>query len=110
MNQTMTEQISPNDWNATPPAVQRILLALQREMETIRARVERLEHHHDAPHPLLERYHALIELQFSHGLTPEQQQEIERLGKEIDEANSSFYPSLDSLAETITAQTGQQPK
>ena len=110
MSQTVTEQISSTDWNATPPAVQRVLLAVEREMNAMRERVERIEQKRDLQHSRLERYHSLVEQQFLHGLTPEQQQEIEHLGKEIDALNADAYPSLKSLAETISAQTGKQPE
>ena len=105
MSQTVTEQISPTDWKDTPPAIQRILLSFQHEINTMRERVERIEQKHDAHPSGLERYHTLVEQQFSHGLTPEQKEEIERLGKEIDEANSLSYPSLKSLAEAATPKT-----
>ncbi len=114
MSQAVTEQISAGDWNATPPAVQQHLIALEREMNSAREQLRKLElaqevggerHRHR-----LERYHALVEQQFLSGLTPEEQQEIERLGREIDAANSAFYPSLASLAETIELHTGKQPK
>lgn len=102
MSQTVTEQISPTDWKATPPAIQRILFSFQHEINTIRERVERIEQKQDVHPNGLERYHALVEQQFSHGLTPEQKEENERLGKEIDEANSLLYPSLNSLAKAAT--------
>ena len=109
MSQTVIEQVSSTDWNATPPAVQRILLSFQRDMDAMRERVERLEQKRGTHHDKLERYHALVEQQFSQGLTSEQQEEIEHLGKEIDEVNLGSYPSLNSLAETIAVQTGKQP-
>lgn len=114
MMQAVTEQISAGDWNATPPPVQQLLLALEREMNSVREQLRRLElaqevggerHKHR-----LARYHALVEQQFLTGLASEEQQEIERLGREIDAVNSAFYPSLASLAETIETHTGKQPK
>lgn len=114
MAQMVTEQISTRDWESTPVAVRHVLLSLEKERNTFRDRLERLEHveqvaseEHDCR---LKRYHALVELQYLTGLSPEQEQEIERLGKEIDSVNSAFYPPLSTLAETIAAQTGQQPK
>ena len=114
MRQAVTEQISDRDWNATPPAVQQRLLALEREMNAVREQLRRLEHAQETGGEThqhrLQRYHTLVEQQFLSGLTPEEQQEIERLGREIDAVNAAFYPSLDSLAETIMAHTGKQPK
>lgn len=114
MSQAVTEQISDRDWEDTPVAVRNVLLSLERERNAIRERLERLEHAQEAAFEehkrRLQRYHALVEQQFLSGLTPEQQQEIERLGEEIDAVNSAFYPSLSSLAETIAAHTGKLPE
>ncbi len=114
MNPLVTEQISDRDWNATPPAVQQLLLALEREMNSVREQLRRLEHAQEAAGEYhrhrLQRYHTLVEQQFLSGLTPEEQEEIERLGREIDAVNFAFYPSLSSLAETIEAHTGNPPK
>ena len=114
MAQTITEQISTGDWEATPAAVRNVLLSLERERNDYRERLQRLEQarvaaseEHDRR---LRRYQSLVEEQFLHGLTSEQEQEIERLGEEIDTVNSSFYPSLSSLAEIIASHTGQRPK
>ena len=114
MSQTGIEPISAGDWAATPPTVQQHLLALEREMNSVREQLQRLEHAQEAGgeshHHRLQRYHALVEQQFCSGLTPEEQQEIEQLGREIDAVNSAFYPSLASLAKTIAAHTGNQPE
>jgi len=114
MAQRANEQISPGDWEATPAAVRNVFLSLEIERNAFRERLERLEHvpeANDEQHKLrLTRYQALVEQQFLTGLTPEQQQEIERLGEEIDAINSNSHPSLDSLAEAIAAQTGKQPE
>lgn len=105
MSQTVTEQISAGDWNATPPAVQQRLLALEREVNVVREQLQRLEHAREAQgeyhRQRLQRYHTLVEQQFLSGLTPEDQQEIEQLGREIDAVNATSYPSLDVLAENI---------
>ena len=114
MAQAVTEQISTGDWNATPPSVQKRLLALEQEMNSVREQLRKIEHAQEMGgehHRLrLERYHALVEQQFLSGLTAEEQQEIERLGREVDETNSAFYPSLTSLADTIERHTGSRPK
>ena len=102
------------DWEATPATVQQVVLSLERELKASRERLERLEHTQEATSEehkhRLQRYHALVEHQFLKGLTPEQQQEIERLGQEIDTVNSAFYPSIASLADTIAAHTGKRPE
>jgi hypothetical protein len=114
MEPIVIEQIPAQDWEATPISVRNVVLSLERERNAIREQLERLEHTQEATSEdhkrRLQRYHLLVEQQFLHGLTPEQKQEIERLGEEIDTVNSAFYPSLSSLAETIAAHTGKQPK
>jgi hypothetical protein len=111
MSETAINQISTRDWEATPPAVRNVLLSLERERNTFRERMERLEHAREATTKehgrRLTRYHSLVEQQYLAGLSPEQQREIEQLGEEIDSVNSAFYPSLESLAETVAAQTGK---
>ena len=111
MAQTITEQISTGDWEATPAAVRNVLLSLERERNDFRERLQRLEHSREAASKehdrRLKRYQTLVEQQFLNGLTSEQEQEVERLGEEIDTVNSAFYPSLSSLDETIAAHTGQ---
>ena len=108
------EQISTGDWEATPPAVRNVLLSLERERNAFLERLEQLEHAQEAASQIykdrVQRYQTLVEQQFLRGLTPEEQQEIERLGAEMDAVNSTFYPSLSSLAETIAVYTGKQPE
>jgi chromosome segregation ATPase len=114
MAQTVTEQISPLDWESTPTSVRNMLLSLEQERDAIRERLEQLENVQQAAtdehKQRIRRYQALVEQQFVSGLTPEQQQEIERLGEEIDAVNSAFYPSVSLLSETITATTGKRPE
>ena len=114
MGQRVTEQISAGDWEATPAPVRSVLLALERERDAFRSQIGQVTAAREAASAAhksrLERYHALVEQQFLAGLTPEHEQEIERLGREIDELNSAFYPSLSSLAETIASLTGITPK
>jgi hypothetical protein len=102
MEPAVIEQIPEQDWEATPASVRNALLSLERERNAFREKLERLEHTQEATSEehkrRLQRYQALVEQQFLSGLTPEQQQEIERLGEEIDAVNSAFYPSLSSLA------------
>ncbi len=114
MGQSVIERISTGDWEETPAPVRSALLSLQQECDTFREQITQLtaagETASAAHKNRLERYHALVEQQFLAGLTPEQTQEIERLGREIDEVNAGFHPSLSSLAEAIAAQTGTTPK
>ena len=108
------EHIPVKDWEATPASVRNILLSLERERNSFQERLERLEHAQKADTEEHKRrlhcYHSLVEQQFLTGLTPKQQQEIERLGKEIDAVNSAFQPSLSSLKEAIFTHTGKQPE
>ena len=114
MAKAATEQISSEDWEATPKAVREVIRSLEHERDSFRERLERIESAQDATSEeykrLLKRYHVLVERQYLKGLTPDEQVEIDQLGKQIDTVNSGFYPSLQSLAQTIAENSDIQSK
>ncbi len=102
MAQLATKNISTGDWKATPKAVRDVLLSLEDERNALLERLELSREAASEAHILrVKRYHELVEQQFLTGLTPEQRQEIDLLGEEIDSKNTSLYPSFSSLSETI---------
>jgi hypothetical protein len=99
----LLERIPAQDWEATPASVRTLLLSLlplAAEAAELRARLETGEPANgndpeaDEEEPerrRVERYQALVDRLFLNGLSDEEQQQMERLGAEMDAHNSPFY-------------------
>jgi hypothetical protein len=99
----LLDRISAQDWEATPDSVRKLLLSLlplAKEVTVLRARLRLaqrdptndLEGADDAVQGRrVERYRLLVDRLFLDGPSAEEQQELERLGAEIDAYNAPFY-------------------
>lgn len=99
----LLSRIPAPDWEATPDSVRRLLLSLlplTTEVSVLRARLRSAERGPEngieAPDDAeqghrVERYRFLVDRLFLHNLSAEEQQEMERLGAEIDAYNAPFY-------------------
>lgn len=109
MANLVNERITTDDWKAIPASVKNLLLTLEHERNALQERLELRQVSSSAEYKRqLQRYQQLIEHQFRKGSSPEQHQEIEILGEQIDKVSSTFYPSLSSLMETISDHNRKQ--
>ena len=116
----LLERIPTQDWEATPASVRSLLLALlplAAEAVELRARPATgepasgngREAEEDEPERAgrrVERYQALVDRLFLHGLSDEEQQEMEHLGVQMDARNASFYVSALRRMEEAAAAVG----
>ena len=102
MSTELLRRIPPQDWEATPDTVRALLLSLlplATEVSELRARLHEAEQQAGENLPAetqqsrqqVERYQSLVDRLFLDGLTQEEEQELERLGVEIDSRNAPFY-------------------
>lgn len=94
--------IPARDWEATPASVRTLLLSLlplAGEVSELRARLNEREPMTGGAEAAqlseqrsrIERYQSLVDRLFLNGLTQEEQQEMDRLGAEIDAGNAPFF-------------------
>lgn len=94
--------IPAHDWEATPASVRKLLLSLlplAGEVSELRAQLNAPQAlaHQEAETNLsdqrtrVERYQSLVDRLFLNGLSSEEQQEMDRLGAEIDTNNAPFF-------------------
>ena len=116
----LLERIPAQDWEATPASVRTLLLSLlplAAEAAEWRARLQTPDDHatgKDGPYaaddsepPRVGRYQALLDRLFLHGLSAEEQREMERLGAEMDARNAPLY---DAALERMEAASGNGRK
>ena len=111
--------IPAHDWEATPSSVRTLLLnllPLATEVAELRARVQEKEQASDRergaqPAELseqrlrIERYQSLVDRFFLNGLSSEEEQELNRLGSEIDARNAPFFETaLRRMEEAVRGQ------
>jgi hypothetical protein len=98
----LLHSIPAKDWEATPASVRQLLLSLlplAGEVSELRARLnlhatpdnEEKQPEMSDQRARIARYQSLVDRSFLNDLTPEEQQEMECLGVEIDAGNAPFF-------------------
>ena len=95
----LLERIPAQDWEATPASVRTLLLALlplETEVSVLRDRLRTFDQNTEAGSNRVQiigsdRYQELVEKLMISGLSAEETQEMERLGRQMDAESAPFY-------------------
>ena len=95
----LLERIPAQDWEATPASVRTLLLSLlplETEVSALRARLQTFDQNTETVSNKIQiigsdRYQELVEKLMISGLSAEETQEMERLGKQMDAESAPFY-------------------
>jgi hypothetical protein len=107
------EQITPQEWEATPASVRSLLqslLPLAAQISALDARLrlletERVQTSSFAPNPdskkKVKRYQELVDRLFLKTITPEEEAEMQQLNAELEEETASFYAPIEARIKAL---------